>query len=277
MHLQLQHGHITVFESSLFRTTSTVINLEEAILIVDPNWLPEEVQAIQDYVDEIRDEKPLYLLFTHSDYDHIIGYGAFPEATVIASDALVKNPNKEGVLLQIREFDQQYYLSRNYPIQYPEVQVVIRENGQQLELGQNTLTFYLTPGHNPDGLYTILEPEGIWIAGDYLSNIEFPYIYHSTADYLEVLKLSQHLLAQTDHKIRLLIPGHGDHTTNDREIQKRIDESFHYIDSLAKHLKHQTPFDLEGLWQRYAFPKGMQHFHEGNVRLMRRELGVDQN
>ncbi|MEM6726467.1 MAG: MBL fold metallo-hydrolase, partial [Bacteroidota bacterium] len=239
--------------------------------------LPEEVISIRDYVEEIREEKPLYLLFTHSDYDHIIGYGAFPEATVIASQAFVDNPNKEAVLLQILEFDQQYYLTRNYPIRYPEVQIVIRENGQHVQIGRHKLSFYLTPGHNSDGIYTILEPEGIWIAGDYLSNIEFPYIYHSTADYLEVLELSRRLLTQTDHKVRLLIPGHGDHTTNEREIQQRIEESFQYIDRLAKHLKYQSPFDLEGLWKHYQFQKGMQYFHDGNVRLMRRELGLDQN
>lgn len=66
--------HITIFESALYRTTSTVFHNDDLILIVDPNWLPGEVQAVRGHVDQIKKGYPLYLLFTHSDYDHIIAY-----------------------------------------------------------------------------------------------------------------------------------------------------------------------------------------------------------
>ena len=87
---------LVVLESELFRTTSTIIHTSDYILIVDPNWLPREVEYIYDLVNQFPANIPRYLLFTHSDYDHIIGANAFPEAIVIASKAFSENPNKKG-------------------------------------------------------------------------------------------------------------------------------------------------------------------------------------
>lgn len=83
--IQYRTEHVTVFQSALFQTTSTVISLDEHIVIVDPNWLPHEVREIQSYVESIRGNKELYLLFTHGDFDHIIGYRAFPDAKTVGS------------------------------------------------------------------------------------------------------------------------------------------------------------------------------------------------
>ncbi|MCB0617239.1 MAG: hypothetical protein KDC41_00600, partial [Saprospiraceae bacterium] len=80
------------------------------LLLADPTWLPSEVAAIRTEVDRLGRERPLHLLFTHSDYDHILGYGAFPEARTIASEAFVRNPEAENTLEQIRKFDDDYYL-----------------------------------------------------------------------------------------------------------------------------------------------------------------------
>lgn len=54
---------------------------------------------------------------------------------------------------------------RNYPILFPELDIVIQEDGQQFHFGETTLTFYLAPGHTADGLMTVVEPLGILIAG----------------------------------------------------------------------------------------------------------------
>ena len=124
--IQYQDSSLCVFESALFRTTSTVLEMPDLILVVDPTWLPEEVQAIQDFVFSKKANRPIYLLFTHSDYDHILGYGAFPEATIIATTAFNTNPGKQEILAQIRKFDDEYYIQRSYKINYPGV-VYIRE------------------------------------------------------------------------------------------------------------------------------------------------------
>lgn len=68
------------------------------VLLVDPTWLPHEVEEISDHVAHIRNVKPLYLLFTHSDYDHVLGYKAFPDAITIGSKEMAGCLNKEKIV-----------------------------------------------------------------------------------------------------------------------------------------------------------------------------------
>ena len=82
--IQFKNTNISVFESALFRTTSTLIETDDLLLLVDPTWLPKEIEYLQLVVQRKRSAKPFFLLFTHSDYDHIIGYRAFPTAQILS-------------------------------------------------------------------------------------------------------------------------------------------------------------------------------------------------
>ncbi len=268
--IQFKDSQVTVFESALFRTTSTLIETEDLVLLVDPNWLPEEIEHIQLAVSKCDTTKPFFLLFTHSDYDHIIGYEAFPNAQIIASQAFVDNKDKAKIIQQIKDWDDENYIKRSYPITYPKVDIVIKEDGQQLIIGSTILTFYHAAGHNMDGIFTIVEPLGIWIAGDYLSNIEFPYIYHSSIIYEETLAKSAAILAK--HHIDKLITGHGDIAYTTAEILKRKADSLQYIHTLRSALQNEVPFDFDELMEAYDFPKIMRQFHDANVALMQKEL-----
>ncbi|MDX1943284.1 MAG: MBL fold metallo-hydrolase [Saprospiraceae bacterium] len=272
MKVQFADSNVHVFESALYRTTSTVLQTPDLILVVDPNWLPEEVNTIRNYVNEIRSERPLYMLFTHSDYDHIIGYDAFHDAKVIASQAFVENTDKEKIIQQIKDWDAQYYISRNYRILYPKVDIIIEKEEQTLEFGGTKLLFFLAPGHTGDGLFTILEHnlQKYWIAGDYLSNIEFPFIYHSSNDYLVTIAKAEHIMMQISPK--LLIPGHGDTTVDDKDMMQRINDSKGYIIKLRQTIESGEVFDEASLWQRYPFKKGMESYHQDNIALIKKEL-----
>ena len=271
--IQFQNEYLTIFESALFRTTSTLIQTKDCILLVDPTWLPQEIKTIQLHIETIQNNRPLYLLFTHSDYDHIIAWKAFPEAKVIVSKAFIKNPSKEKIIQQIIDFDHSYYIQRDYPILYPEGDLIVQNDGQKLTIGDTTLQFYFAPGHNMDGMFTIIQPLGIFIAGDYLSNIEFPYIYHSSTEYEKTLHKVNYIFA--NQRIRMLIPGHGDHTTNFREIEKRKKENELYIHQLRTAIQNNRIYPEHTLWERYDFERGMKSFHEGNVKLIKTELGIE--
>ena len=94
MKISFQDASCTVFESELMQTTCTLIQRPNHLLLVDPNWLPSEVEAIAEEVARVQAGRPLYLLFTHSDYDHIIAYERFREdASLIVSRALLENCN----------------------------------------------------------------------------------------------------------------------------------------------------------------------------------------
>ena len=274
--IQFKNDSVTVFQSPLFQTTTSVIHTQDLLLIVDPNWLPEEIENIRQWAGSCqKNSKPLYLLFTHSDYDHIIGYRAFPGAQVIASKAFAENPEKETILEQVKSWDEEYYVSRGYPIEYPDVDVMVHSDGQTLNIGNTTLTFYLAPGHNRDGIFTIVEDKNwqpaaaVWIAGDYLSNVEFPYLYYSSKEYEKTLSKVEFILEK--HPVRLLIPGHGDATFRKADILQRKNESLEYIRNLRQCLQEGREFDENQLWTRYHFRRGMEKFHRENVNLMQKE------
>ncbi len=231
MKIQYQNGPLTVFESSLYRTTSSIIVLGHHILIVDPNWLPVEIDFIKDYISQKYIGYQQYLLFTHSDYDHIIGYGAFPNAITMASDDFVRNKNQTNVIKQILEFDHQYYIKRNYPVTYPKIDIIIHEERQVVSIGNFNCFFYKAPGHNRDALFLIIPELKCWIAGDYLSNIEIPFVDDNYDDYVHTLQKADDLIHEFPETVHL-IPGHGDLTQNRKEIETRINRDLKYLEGL---------------------------------------------
>lgn len=266
--IQFKNDHFTVFQSVLYKTTSVVVQTEDLILIVDPNLLPNEVKLIRDYVNELKGNRPVYIIFTHSDWDHIVGYGAFLDANVIASNLFEERNDKENILKQIHEFDDQYYIDRDYPILYPSVDLTIKQDGQIVKIGNTTLTFYLTAGHTNDGLYTIVEPLGIWIAGDYLSDFEFPFIYTSSYAYEKTLNKTDEILSK--HNIKYLIPGHGMIAKTNEEILFRKENALHYIKELRSTLK--TNGETQQFINNYKYKNGQFESHEGNIELIKKEF-----
>lgn len=267
--IQYQNESITIFQSQLYKTTSTVIRTDDCIIVVDPTCLPNEIAEIRAEVDRVKGNRPIYLFFTHSDWDHIIGYGAFPEAVVIASKALHNHPNQQEILDEINTFDDSYYIDRDYKVSFPQVDIVIEKDAQEIMIGDNTkLTFYLAPGHTNDSIFAVIEPLGIWLAGDYLSDVEFPYIYFSSEAYINTLEKTEEILR--DYSIDFFIPGHGKFTTDTQEILRRKNKSLHYITQLKIAIQTNTSSDY--LFRKYDYLISMKHCHEQNKLLMKQEL-----
>ncbi|MGM9927880.1 MAG: MBL fold metallo-hydrolase, partial [Bacillus sp. (in: firmicutes)] len=261
----------------IYKTTSTVIETDDCVLLVDPTWLPSDIESIQGFVYKIKQNRPLYLLFTHSDYDHILGYGAFPDAITIGSEKLAdiaKTPEKtKHILGEIEAFDHQYYLDRPYKLMFPKLDHIVCADGETLEIGGTTLIFYLAKGHTEDGLMTVVEQTGTLIAGDYFSDVEFPFIYDSSYHYEETMnKLS---LILKLHSISLLIPGHGTPTDSQEDMIMRQQQALHYIKELRNRLKKDEPTEntLE-LIQPYGYLRSLISCHEENITLMKKELGL---
>lgn len=274
MTILYENPQVRVFQSALFQTNTTVVTTADLVLVVDPNWLPREIEQIKAFVvAQSAGKKPIYLLFTHSDYDHIIGYRAFSDIaeSVIASHNFVENTGKESILGQIRDFDDEYYIERNYPIEYPSVSHVISHDGQTLKIGDTELTFFNAVGHNPDGIFTIVNGR-YWIAGDYLCGVEFPYIYHSSKEYETTINKTDKILQDFD--IQLLISGHGLPTTDKSEILQRKKDAHEYIDAVRESIKDNLFFDFDAYiaYKNYRFPRIMRRFHEANLNLMRGEI-----
>src|SRR5699024_7076818 len=105
---QFQNDFITVFQSELYATTSTVIESEEAITVVDPNLLPSEVAKIKQFVNERIQNKKLYLMLNHSHIDHTIGSSAFPESKINSTTTYENQPHKQENIHEINHSDHMY-------------------------------------------------------------------------------------------------------------------------------------------------------------------------
>ena len=262
--------NVTIFQSALFQTNSTVVKTDDVVLVVDPAWLPDEVAQIREYVNSIKGNRSVFLIFTHSDYDHLIGYRAFTPDKVFTTEALINNPQKDSILAKMIEFDQQYYIRRSYPLEYPVADFMVYRDGVQYRHGNTRMAFYLTPGHTADSMIVVIWQLGLCIAGDYLSNIEFPFIYHSSVAYEQTLeKLPQ---IHDRNWFTRLVPGHGDPALTIADWLHRRTESLAYIYALRESIATDVPFDVDSLWSRYQFPTLQLKYHEDNVALMRREF-----
>lgn len=57
MKIQYEDTELLIVERALFRTTTTVINGASHILLVDPNWLPIEIEFIASWINKVGPNK----------------------------------------------------------------------------------------------------------------------------------------------------------------------------------------------------------------------------
>ncbi|MFB5660453.1 MBL fold metallo-hydrolase [Alteribacillus sp. HJP-4] len=275
MAVQYEDKYVTVFQSALHQTTSTVAVTKDVILIVDPTWLPEEIAAIQEYVESVDEGQRKYLLFTHSDFDHIIGYNAFPEAVTIASRGFVARTGKKETMQELQDFDDHYYIQRPYVLDYPRIDIIIDYDEQIMEIGDTKLTFYLAPGHTPDGTFLIINNLKVLICGDYLSDVEFPFITHTCSAYERTLKKLETVIF--DKEIELVIPGHGTATTELKEMRDRIEDSRWYLEALKKEAVSNEDYDvLQAFVDSFLFSRFLSEKHNENREVLKKELEREQ-
>lgn len=253
MKIQFQEGGITVFESALYRTSTTMIVLEKDIILIDPNWLPVEIEFLQQAVKKYGPEKNLSMYFTHADFDHIIGYGAFPGAKTLADINFINLADKSRIVNQIVDFDDQYYIHRPYPIVFPDIDTVIDSSPFAWNDVSNPITFFLTPGHVSSGSAAVIQELGLCVAGDYLSNIEIPWVEYNFQTYKNTLELFQNIL--DNYHIDKLITGHGDIAIGAAEIQKRIYEDITYINVFLE----ETYFPANPVFEDIIQAKGNEN------------------
>ncbi|SFQ33842.1 MBL fold metallo-hydrolase [Salibacterium halotolerans] len=270
MPVQYENQHVTVFQSELYQTTSTVAVTKDIILITDPTWLPGEIEAIRQHVDKHDNGQRKYLLFTHSDFDHILGWKAFPDAVTIASRGFTAKSGREDILQDIHDFDESYYIQRPYPVEYPSIDIIIDHDEQTMEIGNTSVSFYLAPGHQADGVFAVLPGPGILIAGDYASDVEFPFIHHDSRAYERTLNKLEEVM--DENTINLFVPGHGTCTADGAEIRKRIRDSRWYIQTLRDEIRHQQSSEVLGAFvDSYSFSRYLGEEHENNKAQIEKE------
>ncbi len=222
---------VLVQTSKLWNTNSLVImgigRAAKATLVVDPGWFPDEISELQAAAAATPPGLATHVLFTHGDYDHVVGWEDFPGSHLIASPKAVERDPAEVEKL-VADLDKRNDTTRPHPYRYPPAGAFTSPDS--LDLGGETALFFPAPGHQADGLFTVLPERHILVAGDYLSDEEFPFVFHSLQDYKSTLLLARNLCMR--YGITQEVPGHGQVAMAPSEIEYRISTDLDYLERL---------------------------------------------
>lgn len=220
--------NIYIFQSSMWQTNAAVIINEAANVVIDPCYFPVEITVIANFVNHRRSFGK-YVIFTHSDFDHIVGYQHFKGARLVAQEEL-SMCDQEDQLFQLKEIDQTYYINRKVPFEFPEPDVTFASE-HRIALSDDELVLVHAPGHTGDSLFIISRNNRTMFAGDYLSDLEFPFIYFNTGAYIKTLELAARLVRE--HDIEYIVPGHGEIAKGKDEILERISWDKEYLNNIT--------------------------------------------
>ncbi|MHB9094603.1 MAG: MBL fold metallo-hydrolase [Eubacteriales bacterium] len=270
---------IYIYQSSMWQTNSSVILNEAANVVIDPCYFPVEIQVIADFVNRKKSFNK-YIIFTHSDFDHIVGYQYFKGAKLIGQEE-VSFCDRESQLMQLREIDQTYYINRKIPFVFPNLDKSFTRD-YRIPLKEDEIVLVHAPGHTGDSSFVISRGKMVMFAGDYMSDLEFPFIYFNSGAYLKSLNMAGRLVEDFD--IEYVVPGHGDIAKGRKEIFDRIDSDKEYLLALTDKAQELL---IQGLQEREItevltdikyrnepIEGAMIKMHIENVKLVLKELHI---
>ncbi|HNR07444.1 MAG TPA: MBL fold metallo-hydrolase [Saprospiraceae bacterium] len=256
-------GQYRIFQSCFWQLNSVVYHENKTVLCWDPAYSAAEIERIRAAMDPsgIVDH---YLLYTHGDYDHIAGDSAFTGPLRVGSFGMAERRDKAEALGLIEAVDHEYYVRRDFPPRFPKLDIKVEDKGPSTQrLSDVEVHFFPAPGHTADGLFTLIPSMGLWIAGDYLSDIEFPFVTDLGA-YAQTLETASRILE--DFPIEVMVPGHGNVALRRAEILDRIERSKAYLGSLEGSERIKPWQESWGTSPFYSF---LDKMHEKNIQQVR--------
>ena len=223
-----------VVTSAFWQTNAVALRAGGEAVLIDSPYLPDELDALHGLLAGAGFE-PDGLLATHADFDHLLGRLAFPGLTLGLGESSVERLRREPGQAQreLRDYDAQLYLSRSGPLALGQVQGLPVPGRVDLGSGEGAIELELHPaeGHTSDGMALLAEPLGLLVVGDYLSDVEIPWLSDggSLADYRATLARLAPLLERAS----TVVPGHGaPHARVD--ALRLLDEDVDYLDALER-------------------------------------------
>lgn len=262
--------------SHIQQMQSVILIQEDALHVFDPAYFVDEIAEIRLFVSEHEKGRKKRVLLTHSDFDHIAGVHYFNGYRVFTASTWDEG-NEVRAIDQIELFDSQFYVNRPWPRKMPRVPVDRRLNeGDHVD----NLYFYHAKGHTNDGMMTLWDATAI--IGDYLSALEFPFIYTSYQDYLATMRQMRRVF--DDHAVELVITQHGPYAVGGDEISRRFSIAEDYLSQLEEVIREglQTGRGADEVvkiaGERMAFDGkpialGLSSAHTNNVKLTFAEFG----
>jgi hydroxyacylglutathione hydrolase len=184
--------------STLFQTTTLELRRDGVGVLIDPGISPWEIQ-------EAAGEGVAEVVITHGDWDHVLGIGLLEGARVTAGRLTAYRLAAAGARDAVEDAAAEYYvecrglerLRVDRPVDPP----------AEIELGPWTAVFRPAPGHTEDGIAISLPDEGLLVVGDYLSELEIPFVNATLGDYERTLELVVEVI-ETEQPAHVVV-GHG--------------------------------------------------------------------
>jgi glyoxylase-like metal-dependent hydrolase (beta-lactamase superfamily II) len=217
-----------VVTSGFWQTNAVALRVGAEAMLIDSPYLPDELDALPSLLAGAGFE-PDGLVATHADFDHLLGRLAFPGMTLGLCESSVERLHRAPGEAQraLRQYDDEFYVTRPAPLALGQVQALPVPG--HLELGDRELELHPAEGHTADGMVLFDRAQGLLIVGDYLSDVEIPWIHGSLADYRATLARLAPLVGEAT----TVVPGHG--APHDRETTLRLlDEDVDYLDALER-------------------------------------------
>jgi glyoxylase-like metal-dependent hydrolase (beta-lactamase superfamily II) len=219
-----------VVTSGFWQTNAVALRAGEEAVLIDSPYLPDELDALPSLLAGAGFE-PDGLLATHADFDHLLGRLAFPGMTLGLGQSSVERIQREPGAAQrdLRDYDAEFYVVRPAPLALGQVQGLPVPG--RVEIGGRELELHPAEGHTVDGMALFDRAGGVLVVGDYVSDVEIPWISESgsLADYRATLAR----LAPLVEEANTVVPGHG--APHDRETALRLlDEDVEYLDALER-------------------------------------------
>ncbi len=256
--------------SLLYQTACLVIADSHGVTAIDPGYFDVEIadsRALFDALAAVHGGVRR-LALTHSDFDHIVGAPAFRDAQCLTS-ADWDEANEARALGALRRFDAEHYIERATPLKEPVRRDVALGDGDEC----GAFVSYGAKGHTDDGLVLYHRPSRVLIVGDYLSDLEFPFIYTSATRYRETLEKLAELVGRS--RPALLVSQHGRPAVGASEISARLDEARRYLGSLLTAAEAaDTPEEAalrSGASWRGRVPDHLWEQHLENARIALRD------
>jgi glyoxylase-like metal-dependent hydrolase (beta-lactamase superfamily II) len=222
------HPDAIVVTSRIWQTNATALRADGEVMLIDSPYFPDELEALPALLRQAG-FTPNALFATHADYDHVLARYAFPELTLgVGEPTMVRIRSEPGeVQRELRDEDARNYVVRPGPLTLGNLQSLPVPG--YLELGRHVLELHPADGHATDGTALLAEFVGLLLCGDYISDLEIPWIFGSLEDYRATLAR----LAPLVERAETVVPGHGGPHTREAALQI-IDEDVDYLDALER-------------------------------------------
>jgi glyoxylase-like metal-dependent hydrolase (beta-lactamase superfamily II) len=224
------HPDAIVVTSRIWQTNATALRAGGETLLIDSPYFPDELEALPALLRQAGFE-PNALFATHADYDHVLARFAFPELTLGVGDPTMERIRAEpgAVQRELRDEDARNYVARPAPLALGNLQSLPVPG--YVELGQHELELHPADGHTSDGTAVLAEFAGLLVCGDYISNLEIPWL--SPGGGLSDYRATLARLAPLVERAETVVPGHGGPHTRETAL-RIIDEDLGYLDALER-------------------------------------------